>query len=54
MTRTLLLTAGLIVLMTMLFFTDNLTMAYEPEKTPIDWSGDEINADANPLANGDN
>jgi hypothetical protein len=53
MNRALLFAAGLVVMLVLLMGTANQSMAYDPGVSYIDWSGDEVNADANPLATGE-
>jgi len=53
--RAFLIAAVLIALVGFLVSTPDTGLAHDPVSTPTtewDWSGDEINADANPLANG--
>jgi hypothetical protein len=52
MKRTLLVTTILVALMVLSLGTVDRSLAYDPGVVSIDWSGDEVNADANPLANG--
>jgi hypothetical protein len=52
MNRTLLVAVGLVVLLMLGVSTVDRALAAEPEIVTIDWSGDEVNADANPLARG--